>query len=129
MEKITEVFVILEDKPGSLSNLTKILKKKNISIHAIGLFIDSAGIYVSDPKKALETILENGLQAELRDVLKIILPNRAGMLHELTQKLGKAGININNLYSTLHEKQKDGLVILEVDNMQLAIDIFKNHKF
>ena len=129
MEKIREVFVVLDDKPGSLAQLTRILKKNRISIFGIGLFIDSARLHVSHPEKALKAIVENGLQADLHDVLRVKLPNREGALAELTQKLKNAEINIIYLYGALEEKQKRGTIVLEVDKMDLALKIFKNHKF
>lgn len=129
MEKITELFVLLEDKPGSIGELTRALKKKRISIYAVGLFIDTARLHVSHPEKALEALQSLGYQAELRDVLKVLLPNRQGALMDLTQKIGNAGINIKYMYGTMLEKQKQGLIILEVDKPELTIDIFRNHRF
>lgn len=129
MEKISEVFVILEDKPGTISELTRVIKKKGISIYAIGLFIDTARIHVSDAEKALYAIQEVGYPAEIREVLRIDLPNRQGALMELTQKIANAGINIHYLYGTMAEDQKSGIIILEVDQPQLTLDIFRNHKF
>ena len=129
MDKILELFVILEDKPGSISELTRILKRKRISIYAIGLFIDTARLFVSHPEKALEAIHQNNYQAELREVLRVQLPNRKGALMDLTQKLANAKINIKYMYGTMEEKQKRGIIILEVDNSNLALDIFKNHRF
>lgn len=129
MDTILELFVILDDKPGSISELTRILKKKRISIFAIGLFIDTARLYVSHPDKALEAIQENNYQAELREVLRVQLPNRQGALMDLTQKLANAKINIIYLYGTMEESQKRGIIILEVDNIKLAMDLFRNHRF
>jgi hypothetical protein len=128
MDTILELFVILEDKPGSISELTRILKKKRISIYAIGLFIDTARLYVSHPEKALEAILENHYQAELREVLRVNLTNKPGALMDLTQKMANAKINIKYMYGTMEEKQKSGIIILEVDNPKLTLDIFKNHR-
>ena len=129
MEKISEVFVILEDKPGSISELTRLIKKRGISIYAIGLFVDTARLHVSDSEKALFAIQEFGYQAEIREVLRIDLPNRLGALMELTQKIANAGINVKYLYGTMGESQKSGIIILEVDRPQLTLDIFRNHKF
>ena len=129
MENILELFVMLEDKPGSISELTRILKKKRISIIAIGLFIDTARLLVSHPDKALEAIQQNNYQAELREVLRVQLPNRQGALMDLTQKLANAKINIKYMYGTMEEKQKRGVIILEVDNSNLALELFKNHRF
>ena len=129
IKKISEVFVLLDDRPGSFSNLTRILKKKNVAIFAIGLFIDTARLHVSDPEQALSILHENGYQVEIREVLRVELPNRLGAMMELTQKIANAGINIHYLYGALAEKDKKGVVIMEVDKMQLTLDIFKTHQF
>ena len=129
MRKITELFVLLDDKPGSVYELTRVLKKKNINIEAIGLFIDTARLMVSRPNDARKALQEHGYQAEAREVLSIELPNRQGILMEVTQKLSNAGINIIYLYGTMQAGQKSGLIILEVENMRLALDLFANHKF
>jgi len=129
MKTISELYVLLNDRPGSIGDLARVLKKKKISIHAIGLFIDTARLHVSDPDLALKSIQDQGYQVELREVLLVDVPNKPGVLMELAQKLGNAGININHLYGVMGEKQARGKLILEVDNKQLALDIFKNHDF
>ena len=129
MQRIREVFVLLEDKPGSFAQLTRVLKKNRISIYGIGLFIDSARLNVSHPEKAIDVITKNGFQVELHDVLSVKLPNREGALAEVTQKLNNAEINIKYLYGAIEENQKRGTIVLEVDKMELALEIFKNHKY
>ena len=129
MEKIEEVYVVLENQPGVAGEMTRILKKKNIAIYAIAMFIDFARMYVSRPQEAVHALNENGYQAEIREAVRETLPNRAGALMELTQKLGKAGINIDYLYGAMLEKQKQGLVILEIDQPDLAMKIFQNHVY
>jgi len=93
------------------------------------LFIDTARIFVDKPEKALTAIQEQGLQAELREVLSIVLPNRQGALMELSQKFSNAGVNIKYMYGAMEKGQKSGRIILDVDNIYLAMDIFKNHQF
>lgn len=126
MDKIQELFVVLEDKPGRLGALCRILKKKRISIYAIGVFTDTARLYVSDPVNAQVALKEHGYAVEVAEVLRVILPNRQGAMMELTMKLGNAGININYLYGALESKQKKGTIILEVDRPDLALDIFSS---
>ena len=129
MEKIDEVYIILDNIPGSFGKMARTLKKKRISIYGIGLFIDTARIHVSHPAKAVEALTAEGYQADLHSVLRVMLPNHAGALLDMTQKLGNADININYLYGAMEEKQKRGMVVFEVDKPELALDIFKNHKF
>lgn len=129
MKKVQEVFVVLENKPGTTGKVFRILKKKRIAIYAVGVFTDTARLYVSRPAAALKALEENGYETEMRDVLRVDLPNRVGALMEMTAKLGNADINIEYFYGTIGEKQKRGVIILEVDRMDLALDIFKNHRF
>jgi len=129
MNKILELFVVLEDRPKATGEICRLLKKKRISIYAIGIFQDTARIYLSDPEKAREVMQEHGYEVEIREVLRVVLPNRQGALMELTTKLGNAEINIEYMYGALEEKQKKGILILEVDKPDLALDIFKNHQF
>ena len=129
MQKISELYVILEDTPGTVSELLRILKKKKISIYAVGLFIDTARLHVSDPEKGLEVVQENGYVVELRDVIRLELPNKPGILYEIAHKIANAGININNLYGALGEKDSEGIAIMETDNIPLTLDIFKNDNF
>ncbi|GAB4341167.1 MAG: ACT domain-containing protein [Calditrichia bacterium] len=129
MDKIQELFVILENRPKATAEVCRILKKKRIAIYAIGVFMDTARLYVSHPEKAEEVLKEYGYPVDSREVLRVNLPNRQGALMELTMKLGNAGINIEYLYGAMTEKQKRGTIIMEVDQPDLAIEIFKNHQF
>ncbi len=129
MEIIKEVYVVLENKPGTAGQMTRILKKNKIGIYAIAMFFDFARMYVSDPEKTAKVLTAHGYQVETREVLRMKVPNRIGALMEIAQKLGNAGINIDYLYSAMQEKQKDGVVILEVDQPELAIELFKTHRF
>lgn len=126
MKKIPEIFVVLEDRPGVVGEMCRVLKKKNVAIYAIGLFGDTARLYVSDADKARRGLAERNYTVDVREVLATVLPNHVGALMEFTQKLGNAGINIKYMYGTLVEKQKKGLLILEVDEPELALNLFKN---
>lgn len=129
MKKIQEVFVVLENRPGTIGDFSRVLKKKGVAIYAIGVFADVARLYVSDAEKAISGLREQGYAVEIREVLLVDLPNRTGAMMELTTKIGNAGINIEYLYGATEEKSDKGLVILEVDKPDLAMDIFINHKF
>ena len=128
MEKIQELFVMMENRPGAAGEMFRILKKKNIDIYATAMFIDFARIMVNDSLRALAVLQESGFQVELREALRVVVPNRRGILMELTQKIGNAGINIDYLYCAIQEKQRTGNVILEVDQPDLVVELFKNDK-
>lgn len=126
MQKIKELYVVIENKPNSAGELFRVLKKKNISIYGVGIFLDTARLYVSDSREALKVLQDHNYVVEEREVFAVELPNRQGALMELTMKLGNAKINIEYLYGAVEPKQKKGLIILEVDKPELALQIFQN---
>lgn len=126
MQKIKELYVVIENKPNSAGELFRVLKKKNISVYGVGIFLDTARLYVSDSREALKVLQDHNYVVEEREVFAVELPNRQGALMELTMKLGNAKINIEYLYGAVEPKQKKGLIILEVDKPELALQIFQN---
>jgi hypothetical protein len=123
MERITEIFVILENKPSVLGDLCGYLAENGINIESIGVFHDTAKIYVKTLNKAVKLLEKLNYTIELRDVLLIDLENRPGALAELTSKLGDEGINIEYCYGTLSRKGAAQSVILDVSNIERAIKV------
>lgn len=125
MERITEIFVILENRPSTLGELCSHLADEGVNIEAIGVFHDTAKIYVNNVSKAQKLLNKLNYTTELRDVIKVDLENRPGALAELTTKLGNKGINIEYCYGTLSKKGERVSVIVDVSDIDRAIKILK----
>ena len=123
MERITEIFVILENRPSTLGELCSHLSENEINIEAIGVFQDTAKLYVKNLNKAMKLLTRLDYTTETRDVLKIDLENRPGALAEVITKLGNKGINIEYCYGTLSRKGNATSIILDVSDIDKAIAI------
>lgn len=123
MERITELFVILENKPSTLGDLCGYFAENEINIESIGVFHDTAKIYVKNLNKAVKLLEKLNYTIEMRDVLLVDLENRPGALAELTSKLGDEGINIDYCYGTLSRKSNGVSLILDVSNIEAAIKV------
>jgi len=123
VERITEIYVILENKPSQLGDLCSFLAENDINIDAIGVFHDTAKICVQNLNKAVKLLSKLNYTTELRDVLKIDLENRPGALAELTTKLGDEGINIEYCYGTLARKGNMVSVVMDVSNIERACQV------
>jgi len=122
-ERITELYVILENKPSVLGDLCSFLAENDINIDAIGVFHDTAKLYVQNLNKAVKLLGKLNYIVELRDVLRIDLENRPGALAEVTTKLGDEGINIEYCYGTLSRKGNAVSIIMDVSNIDRAVQI------
>ncbi len=123
MERITEIFVILENKPSKLGELCAFLAENEINIEAIGVFQDTAKIYVKNVTKAMKLLNKANYTTDLRDVLLVDLENRPGALAEITSKLGNKGINIEYCYARLSRKGGTTSIILDVSNIDKAVGL------
>jgi hypothetical protein len=125
MERITEIFVVLENKPSTLGDLCGCLSENGINIDAIGLFQDSAKLYVKNINKAMKVLTKYSYETELRDVMRVDLDNRPGALAEVAAMLGNKGINIEYCYGTLSRKANVLSVIMDVSDIDKALKILK----
>jgi hypothetical protein len=125
VERITEIYVILENKPSQLGDLCSFLAENEINIDALGVFHDTAKLVVQQLNKAVKVLSKLNYTTELRDVLKIDLENRPGALAELTTKLGDEGINIEYCYGTLSHKANTVSVVIDVSNIDRACQVLE----
>jgi hypothetical protein len=125
MERITEIYVVLENRPSVLGELCAYLSENEINIEAIGVFHETAKIYVKNLNKALKLLTKQNYMTELRDVLLVDLENTPGALADVTSKLGDEGINIEYCYGTLSRHGDKVSVILDVSNIEKAEKLLK----
>ncbi len=123
IERVTELYVILENKPSVLGDLCSFLAENEINIDAIGVFHDTAKLYVQNLNKAVKLLGKLNYIVELRDVLKVDLENRPGALADVTTKLGDEGINIEYCYGTLSRKGNTVSVVMDVSNIDRACQV------
>lgn len=126
MERITEIFVVLENRPSTLGELCSHLAENKINIDAIGVFQDTAKLYVKNVNKAMKILAKLNYVADLRDVLKVELENRPGALADVASKIGNKGINIEYCYGTLSKKGDVASVILDVSDVEKAMKLLKS---
>lgn len=125
MERISEIFVILENRPSTLGDLCSHLAENGINLEAIGVFHDTAKLYVKNLNKAIKILDKLNYVTEIRDVLRVELENRPGALAEITSKLGNKGINVEYCYGSLSRKKDMASVIIDVSDIDKALKVLK----
>jgi hypothetical protein len=125
MERISEIYVVLENKPSTLGELCTHLAENDINIESIGVFQDTAKLWVRDTKKAAKVLEDLNYATELRQVLRMELKNQPGLLAKIATTLGKKGINITSCYATSTKDANKVAVILDVTDIDRAIRVVK----
>jgi len=124
MEKIQELFVVVENRPGALGELLGVLAKEKINIEAIGLFQDIAKLSVSDIGRARKALMKK-YQVESREVLRLHLENKPGAFAFVASRLATAGLNIDYCYATAGTDGAKATVILDVGDPDKALEVLQ----
>ena len=124
MAQERELIVWMENQPGSLATIGKVLIKRGVSIRAI-LAPEQRGrsplhLLVDKLAEAKDALKDLAVELEERDVLTLELDNHPGALGETVDKLAKEGINIDYAYFSLREGESRDLVVLGVADVSRA---------
>jgi hypothetical protein len=111
-----EFKVTVQDTPGTLARLGRILGEARVNIEAIqGTSREGNGFVQfvpNDEDKAARTLDAAGIAYSKREVLVVRVLDEPGMLGDLALVMSKAGINIDSVYVTTR-----GHIVLGVDDM------------
>jgi hypothetical protein len=115
----TEFTVLIEDRPGTLADLTEALSKGGVNIMAIhATACPAQGIiqFVTNNPDATVNVLKNaGFDYTAQQVLLLSLTSEPGQLAHLSRALSQATININAVYYAI-----SGQIVLDVSDVPAA---------
>ena len=102
---IKQLSVFLENRPGKLFELTKLLAERRIDMRALSIAETTdfgiARIIVDDADKAARVLKEEQFIAQFSDVLAFAVPDEPGGLHNLLGEFNAAQVNIEYMYAFL----------------------------
>ena len=111
---IKQLSIFLENKTGRINDLTKILGKHGINMHAFSMAETTdfgiLRLIVSDVERAVEVLRDENFAVMLTDVVCISCSNVAGSLSEILDNLAQNDIFIEYMYA-FAEGDKANVVI------------------
>lgn len=114
---VKQITVFLENSEGRLSALCRCLGDAGVSMKALTIAETSEygliRIIADDPQNCVKVLTDGGFHASLTEVTAIEVPNRAGGLADLLDKLADLDLNIEYGYcfSTEADRAVDVLKI------------------
>ena len=98
-----QLSIFLENKTGRINDVTRILGKNGINMHAFSMAESTdfgiLRLIVSEVGKAVEILRENNFAVMLTDVVCIKCNNTAGSLSVILEKLAEQDIFIEYMYA------------------------------
>ena len=121
---IKQLTVFVQNKKGTVVEVTDILSKNNINLRALSIAeTQDFGILrliVNDEKAAEKVLAETGYLIKVIDVVGVKIGDAPGKLTAALDVLDKADINVEYLYAFMARTEKHAYVVLRVEDNAVA---------
>jgi hypothetical protein len=131
--KVEQISIFMENKPGSLEKVTRVLSESNINIRALSLADTSdfgiLRLIVNNVETAKIILQENGFTVKRTEVVAVEVPDRPGGLHSIMQVLSGHQINVEYMYAFIERSGENAIIIFRFNPTDKAIDVLIRNGF
>lgn len=121
---IKQLSVFVENRPGRLSAITKLLAENGIDIRALSIAdtrdFGILRLIVNDPDKALAALKSADYSVTLTNVIAIGINDEPGGLANAMEILYSNNISVEYMYAFISKSDDTAFVILRVENNDKA---------
>ncbi len=118
---VKQISVFLENKAGSLSDMTRVLAENNIDMRAFSLSEASdfgiARVIVDDVYKTTTVLRDAGFVHTVSEVLAVAIPDVPGGLNGVLSVLRELDVNVEYMYAFLGAKKNAAYMIMKTGDM------------
>lgn len=122
-----QISVFLENKPGQLTEFTRLLEKSAINMRALSLAdaqdFGILRIIVDEPYRASTVLKEAGYVFSITPVLAVEIPDRPGSLVRILEALGESGANVEYTYAFTTRRKDLAYMIFRVTETEKAVEV------
>lgn len=122
---IKQLSIFVENKPGRLCTITRILEENDIDIRALSIAdtrdFGILRLIVNDPDKAVNVLKGADCTVSLTNVIAVGIEDKPGGLASAMDILYKNNISVEYMYAFISKTDETAFVILRVENNDKAI--------
>ena len=127
---IKQLSVFVENKPGSLMEVTSKLTEAHINIRAVASFdtpeFGILRLVVDKSAEAKGYLTEKGFVVRVTDVIGVELEDKKGNLNQMLAILAQNGINVRYIYSFVIREGRAPVLVFSTDDYEKAASILKD---
>lgn len=126
--KIKQISAFVENEPGRLQAMLKVLKDASINLRALSVAdhpdFGIVRFIASDPERATRVLRDAGFTVRLTSILAVEVPDQPGsLLDHVATPLAKAGINLEYFYAFIEPAPGKAMVVIKVSDLDRAEQI------
>ena len=130
---IKQISIFVENKPGRLNSITKLLKDNDIDIRALSIAdakdFGILRLIVNKPELACEVLKGADCTVSITNVIAIGINDKPGGLADAMDCLYRANISVEYMYAFITKTSDQAYVILRVENNDKALEALQDENF
>ena len=127
---VKQISIFIENKEGRIKKAINTLAQQNINIRALSIADTTKygilRLIVSDNKKAIAALEDNGFVVRENEVIIIAVPDEPNGLNSTLAVFDEKGINLEYLYAFVSSKTDEAIVVMRLENMDQAIEALQD---
>ncbi len=125
--KVEQISVFLENQPGGLEHVTRVLADADINIRALSLADTSdfgiLRLIVNDLESAEKALHAEGFTLKRSHVVAVEIPDRPGGMHSISKVLTNNNINVEYAYAFVERSCENAIIIFKFDDIEAGINV------
>jgi len=125
--KVEQISVFLENKPGGLEHVTRVLAEADINIRALSLADTSdfgiLRLILNDIDSAEKALQGEGFTVKRSHVVAVEIPDRPGGMHSISKVLAGNNINVEYAYAFVERSGENAIIIFRFDDIDMGINV------
>jgi hypothetical protein len=124
MGEIKQISLFVENKPGRMAKVSKVLSDAGVNIRAMTIAeardFGVIRMVVDETDKGYKVLHDNSFTVSMTDVLAVEMKDIPGGLYDIVNTLGQNNINVDYAYAFVTAKAEKAMLILRVDDLARA---------
>lgn len=126
---LDQISIFLENKPGRLAAVMKVLKDAGTDLRAFTIADTTdfgiVRIIATDTDKALKALKDNDFTATANKILGVTIPDHPGELYKIIEMLQETNVNIEYSYSFMGSRPNEADIAIRTQNNEAAEQVLK----
>ena len=127
--KVQQISIFVENTPGRLAEVTRLLGEAGVNIRALSLADTSdfgvLRLIVDNIDGAKAVLAEHRFTVTKTDVVAVEVPDRPLGLAEILRILDSAGVSVEYLYAFVERREENAVIIFRFDNVDAAVKVLQ----
>ena len=130
MDTIKQISIFVENQPGKLAELTRLLADADIDLRTLSLAdtrdFGILRVIVNKPDETEKLLKENDWTYKTAEVIGVKLPDRPGGVADVLEVINEAKVNVEYMYAFVNRIPGRADTVFRVDDIETTVKALRS---